>query len=442
MGKDSVLDRYGIIDANKVYLEYFHKKKDVITNLIKQYKNCGKKVALWGAGKKGIALLETIDPLNEFICCVFDKDKKKANMHLKTGHEIKDYNKFMADVVLVANSVFELEVVHTLEKINPEINIINVDNIILGNLEETNILYKNKLDISKNKSNKICAVVVLYNPDESVIKNISSYAYELDKVFLYDNSTLKNIELIKKLREIKGVVFLGGNGNVGLPTAFNETAEIARKNGYTWMVTFDQDSVAENGMIKSMREYADSNACDDKVAIIAPVVNEIDYSKAVQKSYCTYFDKVIQSGAMHNLQIMQKLNGYDENMFIDEVDNEYCTRCIINGYKILKLNNALLMHNQQDEKVIKKFIDGTTVFINKFSSDRYYYRYRNALYCYNKYKDIYPLYALDCQNTIRKMDLQLKYDENFKEHDIAVKQAISDYENRKMGKRRNSINEK
>ncbi len=437
MGKGLVLDRDGFIDANKVYLEYFCKKKDLIINLIRQYKSSGKKVALWGAGKKGSALLEAIDPSNEFVICVFDKDKNKTGMRLKTGHEIKDYNKFMADVVLVANSVFELEVVHTLEKINPEINIINVDSIILGDLEEINILYKNKPDISKNKSNKICAVVVLYNPDESVIKNICSYSHELDKVFLYDNSTLKNIEVMNKLKEIEGVVFLGGNGNAGLPVAFNETAEIARKNGYTWMVTFDQDSVAENGMIKSMREYADSDACDNKVAIIAPVVNEIDYSKVVQKSYYTYFDKVIQSGAMHNLQIMEKINGYDENMFIDEVDNEYCTRCIVNGYKILKLNNALLMHNQQDEKVIKKFVDGTTVFINKFSPDRYYYRYRNALYCYYKYKYIYPLYALDCKNTIRKMNLQLKYDDNFRENNKAVKQAIKDYENGIFGRRVN-----
>ena len=94
------------------------------------------------------------------------------------------------------------------------------------------------------------------------------------------------------------------------------------------------------------------------------------------------------------------------------------------------------MHNQQDEKVVKKFIEGTIVYINKFSSDRYYYKYRNALYCYDKYKDMYPLYALDCQNSIRKIGLQLKYDENFKEHDEAVKQAISDYENGRWGKRK------
>ena len=43
-------------------------------------------------------------------------------------------------------------------------------------------------------------------------------------------------------------------------------------------------------------------------------------------------------------------------MFIDEVDFEYCARCIVNGYKIVKVNNAVLMHNMQDINVKRKFV--------------------------------------------------------------------------------------
>lgn len=65
---------------------------------------------------------------------------------------------------------------------------------------------------------------------------------------------------------------------------------------------------------------------------------------------------------------------------------------------------------------------------------------RNAKYCYDKYKESYPLYALDCQNTILKLvPLQIKYDKNVKENEEAVEQAISDYENKKWGKRETLI---
>lgn len=53
-------------------------------------------------------------------------------------------------------------------------------------------------------------------------------------------------------------------------------------------------------------------------------------------------------------------------MFIDEVDFEYCARCIVNGYKIVKVNNAVLMHNMQDINVKRKFVKGVDISIISF----------------------------------------------------------------------------
>ena len=424
------------MDANSVYMNYFIKKKDVILQLLEYYKDSNKTVALWGAGKKGEAFLSIIDANNKKIECVFDKDMNKVGKILCNGHRVEDYNKKTVDIVLIANSVFELEVIHILENIMPKTKIINVDNIILGDLEFDNIVNKRSINLEKKRNIKICGVVVLYNPRVDVIQNIASYVDELDMLYVYDNSEKLNKDIYTMLKKYNNVSYIQKNENKGLPVAFNEVEKIAIKSGYNWMITFDQDSMAVKGMVNALREYVQCADYDENVGIVAPVVNEIDGNRGTQDIYLSYFDKVIQSGAMHKLSIMDKIGGYDENMFIDEVDNEYCARCIINGYKIVKINNAILMHNQQDETVGKKFIDGTTVFINKFSSDRYYYRYRNALYCYDKYYKSYPLYALDCQNTIRKMKLQLQYDNDFEEHNIAIKQAISDYKNHHMGKRR------
>lgn len=423
------------LDAIQIYSDYFKKKEEVLNNLIEHFINENKSIALWGAGKKGEGFLIAIDPDNVKIQYIYDKSKEKYGKKLSTGHTIEDYHINCADVVFVANSVFELEVVHAIKDISANTKVINLDNIVLGDLTEKEVLCDIKKELNTVKENKICGVVVLYNPDVQVISNINSYASDLDEIYLYDNSINKNYIIEDLLKSIPNAVYIDKEDNLGLPVAFNEVAEIAKSKGNTWMITFDQDSIAENGMIEAMRKFADSNYCDEKIAIIAPTVNEVDEKKDMPDIYYSYFDKVIQSGAMHNLHIYSKIGGYDENLFIDEVDNEYCVRCIVNGYKIIKLNNALLMHNQQDDNVEKLFIEGTTVFINKFSADRYYYRYRNALYCYDKYKDSYPLYALDCKNSIRKMKLQLKYDNDKEIHEEAVRQAIEDYNNGKYGRR-------
>lgn len=423
------------MDAQQIYIDYFKRKEVEIREIIQYYKKQNKTVALWGAGQKGKGFLEVFDNANNVIDYIFDKDSKKFGQHLESGHEIVDYKKNPADIVFIANSVFELEIIHLLREVSPSTKVINIDNIILGDLGTSDIISPLKPDLRQVRNSKICAIVVLYNPDDIVIGNIQSYAKDIDWVYLYDNSEKINASVIDKLKMLPNIEYIKKEENFGLPIAFNEIAEMARVQGYEWMITFDQDSIADTGMVGAMREYVNSRLCNERIAIVAPVVNEIDTKKDVQEVYCTYFDKVIQSGAMHNLEVMDSIGNYDEGMFIDEVDNEYCARCVVNGYKIVKINNALLMHNQQDVKVEKKFVEGTTVFINKFSTARYYYRYRNALYCYDIYKNRYPLYALDCMNTIRKMKLQLKYDVNYEEHKLAVEQAISDYENGIMGKR-------
>lgn len=426
-----------LLDESKIYYEYYNKNEEKISQLLDYYLEKNLKIALWGAGRKGTALLRAVDPQSNKISCVFDKNLKRTGEKLETGHTIENYQQYIVDVVFIANSLFELEIVHKLSEVSNNITVINIDNMILGNLSIDDVVYPKTYDKNIVRKNKICAVVVLYNPDKKVIKNIYSYAQELDGLYIYDNSTQKNISIIEELKKIPNTEYLDKKNNNGLAKAFNEVAALARNAGYTWMVTFDQDSIAENGMINAMREFCDSSYCDGNIAIITPVINDIDESKITQERYCTYFDKVIQSGAMHNLKIMDMVGNYDEELFIDLVDYEFCTRCIVNGYKIVKLSNALLMHNQQDDLVEQIFVEGTEIFINKFSPDRYYYRLRNAKYCYDKYKESYPLYALDCQNTIMKLiPLQIKYDRNVKENKEAVEQAIADYEKAQFGKRR------
>lgn len=287
-------------------------------------------------------MLRAIDPQNNKISCVFDKNLKRTGEKLETGHIIKDYHQYFADVVLIANSLFELEIVHKLSEISNDIAVINIDNMILGDLSINDVVNPKIYNKNSVRQNKICAVVVLYNPDKNVIENIYSYAQELDGLYIYDNSTQKDIGIIEELKKIPNAEYLDKNDNNGLAKAFNEVAVLARNAGYTWMVTFDQDSIAEKGMINAMREFSNSSYCDKDIAIIAPVINDIDKSKVTQKRYCTYFDKVIQSGAMHNLKIMDKVGNYDEKLFIDLVDYEFCTRCIVSRYKIVKLSNACL----------------------------------------------------------------------------------------------------
>lgn len=422
------------MEAAEIYRAYFGKKYSVISGVLQYYKESGKKIALWGAGLRGKAFLEIFDPGCSVIDFVYDIDSKKYGTVLKFGHRIVDYRERRADVVVVANTVLEFEIVHTLRASGSEPEMINLDNIILGDLDIDEIIVHRKPDLKPVRDVKICALVIGYHPGSEVVEHISSYSRGVDYLYFYDNSEKRNKELEDSLSKMENAEYIFKGENLGLCVPINEAFYLAREREMDWLITFDQDSVADAGMISRMREFANSSECNGSIAIIAPSVNEIDRSMGVKSRYYTYYDRVIQSGAMHRLAAIEKIGPYNEDLFIDEVDYEYCVRCRMQGYHIVKLDHALLMHNRLDDGVERKLVNGKMIRINKYSPMRYYYRYRNALYCYDKYWDVDPIYGLDCLSTIETLNNMVNYDDDSETKLRAMEKAKRDYENGFMGK--------
>ena len=115
---------------------------------------------------------------------------------------------------------------------------------------------------------------------------------------------------------------------------------------------------------------------------------------------------------MHNLEILHKLDGYDENLFIDQVDFEYCIRLIKNQYKIVKLNKAILIHNIEDKESEVKYINGKRYLLNKYPPIRYYYIIRNNLYCGKKYRDVFRPYYAETRRNMEVIRKTVWYDKD------------------------------
>lgn len=425
------------MDTSDVYVKYFSKKYNVICSLIEHILSKNEKIAVWGAGARGKAFLYTFDPGNKKIYCAFDIDEKRWNTKLPTGHVIMDYKAQPAGYIFVMNSINEVDVREVLIKDGINAEVINIDNIILGDLGLEDLIGSRKNKLYKVRESRIAAVCILYNPGNEVIDNIKSYIENVEIMYVYDNSEKQNLALKAELEKMSNVIYISSGVNDGIAKAVNITGKMALEAGMDWLVTFDQDSYAEEGMLVQMKEYADSNMCSNDTGIISPSYSY--NSSEVHGNYninYSFFDKVMQSGAMNNLRIMEATGGYDEKLFIDQVDYEYCIRIRLAGYKIVKVNNALLRHNTYDSNVEIKYIDGYKIYINKYSDNRYYYIYRNNKYLAKKYKGIDDIYTLECEKNVRSIIENMKY-----EHDIPDKKNIleiaeKDYINGSMGKRR------
>ncbi len=418
----------------EIYENYFRKKYTVIQKILEYYVENNKTLALWGAGQRGKAFLNVFDPSNTKISFVYDKDKKKHGNKLESGHEVVNFEHYDADIVIMANNRMEYAALRMLRDYGKKSRVLNIDNIILGDLNKEDIICPREVDLSKARDVKIGAVVVVYHPDARVAENIMSYARDVEVVYVHDNSEEKDEEFERKIEKIGNAVYNFPGENQGLCVPFNQYYKTAIKQELDWLVTFDQDSAADAGMISAMRSFVESRECHDTIGIVSPTVNEMDYSDIQQTSLFTYYDFVIQSGAMHRLSMMQEVGDYNEDLFIDSVDWEYCLRCRLKGYSIVRLNQAILLHNQSDDRSKEDFVNGKTVYIDKFSPARYYYQYRNALYCYDKYHELDPIFGLLCLNTLKKMEINLVCDSNGEGKRKAIEMAGADLKKGNMGK--------
>jgi rhamnosyltransferase len=54
------------------------------------------------------------------------------------------------------------------------------------------------------------------------------------------------------------------------------------------------------------------------------------------------------SGNLIHLTAHKIIGGFNEKLFIDYIDHEYCPRLHINGFSVIRANKAMLFHKVGD----------------------------------------------------------------------------------------------
>lgn len=228
------------------------------------------------------------------------------------------------------------------------------------------------------------AVIVLYNPDyDRLKKNTDAIIGQVDKLIFVDNGKNEETFLhIKELTEQNNVVYINNNGNKGIAYALNRAVEYCLKNGYLWLLTLDQDSVCPENLISVYKKYISYK--DIGIISCAINYNNIETVKAGGGDFA-YVEQCITSASLINVNICRNLGGYDEDMFIDDVDYEYCYRLRKAGYKIIQTNEVILNHMLGDLKE-RKFLF-IPIKISNHSAFRKYYIFRNKIYVHRKHPE-------------------------------------------------------
>lgn len=232
---------------------------------------------------------------------------------------------------------------------------------------------------------KVFGVVILYHPPQKVIENITTYLPFVEGLIVIDNSE-PAVQL--ELGSINKQLFvIADANNSGIAERLNAAAKIALDNHAEWLLTMDQDSCFSADTIAAYINCFQAFNNRDNVAMFG-----VNYIQQPSSANCEAIeiDLLITSGSLVNLNIFKKIGGFDEKLFIDEVDSEYCLRAIVNNYRIIQFKNIYLHHSLGTINEYRSLKSLKKTPRSLHSPVRIYYMIRNYLYVQQMYKDKLP----------------------------------------------------
>lgn len=247
-----------------------------------------------------------------------------------------------------------------------------------------------------------CAIIITFYPGDDITENIAVLSDQVDEIVIVDNGSGDAFDgLFGSLARLPKVSIIFNQENLGIAAALNIGVKKAKTNNYQWVITFDQDSQASPYMIETMIKAYDAYPQKEIVASLSPklmtksnehILNSHLISTSCEELPYSEVQVVITSGNLLKLSVFDTVGYFNETLFIDYVDAEYCLRCITDGYRILEVEGAVLLHDigfPTQHRLLWK----TPTAMNHNALRRYYIT-RNAIYTFKKFILKQPVFVI------------------------------------------------
>lgn len=227
---------------------------------------------------------------------------------------------------------------------------------------------------------KLLALVTLYYPPAHITDNLLTYAEDVDGLFVWDNTPGgSNYQFPESISH--KIVRLRQGENTGIGKALNAAAMFALDNGYTYLLTMDQDSAFTASTFKDYIRIINNDKDSSHFAYI-PLINAsgTDSNAPLKEA-----QGMIISGSIFPLRTIQKVGLYLDKFVMDAIDTEYFLRIRRHTGKVMLVPAANLKH-ELGHPLRKQILIWHPMSLN-YSPVRTYYIARNFLYLNKQYAE-------------------------------------------------------
>ncbi|WP_226064003.1 glycosyltransferase [Kaistella polysaccharea] len=276
----------------------------------------------------------------------------------------------------------------------------------------------------------IAAVTILYNPQPDVLQNIETYIEHVDKLYLIDNSDASNEQMLQRINAPEKVVYIFNNENLGIASALNIGCKTAIKDGFEWILTMDQDSK----ILTLEKFFKDALDPDNKTALYYPtyIINGAPYQYQILENEKPVV--VMTSGNILNLEAYTAVSGFEDKLFIDYVDIDFCLKLKLNGYQLKELEGYKIAHELGKSKLKQNLL--FKILLTNHPLIRRYYITRNKFYMLKTYKNITTFYDKEKYSLLKELVKIILFEDEKVQKLKIMYTAYEDFKMNKFGKKR------
>lgn len=238
------------------------------------------------------------------------------------------------------------------------------------------------------RKNSLAAAIICYFPEISTMLNLlRMLAKKNGLIIVVNNGGLEDyVETISAVA--KNILLLNPGSNIGMAAGLNAAFSLAADSGFSHLISFDQDSsLSEHALDILIRDFNCAEQNGKNIAAIGPRLCDPRYVLD-ERTFRGYESKennaesiqerpyVITSGCLASIEAWRTSGGFEEKLFIDLVDIEWCWRLKDKGYSVYVSMQATMEHRLSDD--MKVFLKRFT--FNTYSPLRRFYISRNSLY--------------------------------------------------------------
>ncbi len=247
---------------------------------------------------------------------------------------------------------------------------------------------------------RIGALIVTYNPDPALLRRmLEALSPQVDHLLLVDNASAESPEALLNGTPGLSASLLAMESNLGLASAQNRGMRRLAEQGYELALLMDQDSLVEQGMVGALSRALESlQGAGEKVAAVGPVYLDPRTGGGrhfvrfpglgVERESCgdgrelIPTDFLIASGSLVPMAVFQQVGEFEDALFIDNVDLEWCFRARSQGYGLYGVCAARMQHLLGDN-ALRVWL-GRWWQVYRHSPLRQYYMARNRMALYKR----------------------------------------------------------